>query len=132
MPADERNAADRMDDLTRLGLKLELRRLLGEAARARATRRYAELAEAAGVPPPHGIHKTAMLLEELVREDHAAGRPLLAALAVSKLGDTPAPGFFQLLAELGRYAGPDRGPQAKAAHRAELAAAWDWWGNGER
>jgi hypothetical protein len=117
-----------MDALTRMTLKLELRRVLTAAARARTTRRYGELAEAAAVPTPHAIHRTAELLEETMREDAAAGRPLLAALAVSKLGDTPAPGFYHLLAELGRYAGPDRGPEAQAAHRAELQAAWDWWG----
>ncbi|WP_119167598.1 hypothetical protein [Algihabitans albus] len=118
-----------MTDLARLTLKLELRRLLTEVARRRETLRYADLARAAQVPAPHTIHKTVDLLEDLMREDHAAGRPLLSALAVSRRDDaTPAPGFFQLLTELGRYAGAERGPQAVAAHRAELEAAWTWWG----
>lgn len=118
-----------MADLDRLALKLELRRLLTEAAGRQATLRYADLARDAQVPPPHTIHKTAELLEELLREDHAAGRPLLAALAVSRRDDgTPAPGFFQLLTELGRYDGPDRGPEAVKVHRAELEEAWAWWG----
>ena len=118
-----------MTELERLSLKLELRRLLTEAARRRSTVRYADLARAAQVPAPHTIHKTAELLEELLREDHAAGRPLLAALAVSRRDDaTPAPGFFQLLTELGRYSGADRGQAAVAAHRLELEEAWTWWG----
>ena len=50
-----------------------------------------------------------------------AGRPLLAAVAVSaKRGGTPAPGFFRLAAELGVYFGPERGPQAALFHAMEL------------
>ena len=63
-----------------------------------------------------------------MREDHAAGRPLLAALAVSRTGNgIPGRGFFQLLSELGRHAGPDRGPEAEAAHAAELARVFAYW-----
>jgi len=82
---------------------------------------YAELADRSGIAPPHRIHKTAEALEELIRSDHAAGRPLLAAVAISAKRDgMPGPGFFQLLSELGRYFGPDRGPQAALVHRLEL------------
>jgi hypothetical protein len=92
---------------------------------------YRDLATLVPVPPPHGIHKLTLALEDLVRQDHAAGRPLIAALAVSRTGDgIPGQGFFQLLAELGRYAGPDRGAPAAAAHAAELRAALDYWGAG--
>ncbi len=118
-----------MDTLERMSLKLELRRLLTAAARARETRRYADLAAEARVPAPHRIHTLTGLLEEMMAEDQAAGRPLLAALVVSRRADAlPAPGFFQHLRALGRYAGPDRGAAAQAAHCAELEAAWDWWG----
>lgn len=83
---------------------------------------YQELALRVAVPPPHRIHKLTLALEELARADHAAGRPLRAALAVSRGPEgLPGRGFFQLLAELGRYAGPDRGPAAAAAHAGELA-----------
>ena len=83
---------------------------------------YRDLAVLVPIPPPHTIHKLTLALEDLVREDHAAGRPLLAALAVSRTGNgVPGRGFFQLLADLGRYAGPDQGPEAEAAHAAELA-----------
>ena len=40
----------------------------------------------------------------------------------------PDRGFFQLLAELGRYAGPDRGETVAAAHAAELARTFAYWG----
>lgn len=100
-------------------------------ARRGQTVTYRDLAALVPVPPPHGIHKLTMALEDLVREDHASGRPLIAALAVSRAGDgIPGQGFFQLLAELGRYAGPDRGAPAAAAHAAELGAALDYWGAG--
>ena len=108
-------------------------------ARAGRTVTYRDLAGLVPVPPPHGIHKLTEALEHLVREDHAAGRPLIAALAVSRVGETvpgrgipgegmPGRGFFQLLSELGRYEGPDRGPAAAAAHASELAAALAYWG----
>ncbi len=102
-----------------------LRRALVETARARRTITYRDLAVRAELPGPQRIHGLTLALEELVRADHAAGRPLLAAVAVSRPpGGIPGPGFFPLLAALGRYRGPDRGPQAAAAHAAELEAAW--------
>ena len=106
-----------------------LRAALLPLARAGRTVTYRELAGLLPVAPPHRIHKLTGALEHLVREDHAAGRPLIAAIAVSRVGETmPGRGFFQLLSELGRYRGPDRGPAAAAAHAAELAAALAYWG----
>ena len=84
---------------------------------------YIELAKMCRVPPPHRIHKLTLALEDMIRADHEAGRPLRAALAISRGPDRiPGRGFFQLLSELGRYTGPDRGPDA-ARHHAELIAA---------
>ncbi len=92
---------------------------------------YRDLAARVPVPPPHGIHKLTLALEDLMREDHFANRPLLAALAVSQTGPgIPGHGFFHFLAELGRYAGPDRGETAAAAHAAELAQSFAYWGAG--
>lgn len=101
---------------------------LKAAAGRRETVTYLALAQAAVVPEPHRIHKLTLALEDLVRRDIAAGRPLLAALAVSRAeGGIPGRGFFQLLAELGRYDGPYRGPEAIEAHRLALEAAWRYW-----
>ena len=98
-----------------------LRPILAASAGRHATLTYLELAQAAGVAPPRAIHRVTLALERLMREDHAAGRPLLAAVAVSaKRGGTPAPGFFRLAAELGVYFGPERGPQAALFHAMEL------------
>ena len=106
-----------------------LRASLVPLARVRRTITYRDLAARVPVPPPHGIHKLA--LEKLMREDHVADRPLLAALAVSQTAPgIPGHGFFHLLAELGRTAGPDRGEQAAAAHAAELAQSLAFWGAG--
>lgn len=111
----------------------QVRAALIPLACAGRTVTYRELAALVPVPPPHGIHKLTLALEALVREDHAAGRPLIAALAVSRVGDgLPGPGFFQLLAELGRYSGADRGAGAAAAHEAELAAALAYWGGAKQ
>ncbi|MDF1791853.1 MAG: hypothetical protein P1U88_08085 [Thalassobaculaceae bacterium] len=102
-----------------------LRPIREDRARAGVTITYADLARAAGVPSPHRIHKTGDALEVLMEADAAAGRPLLAAVAISKARDgAPAPGFFQKAAELGLYFGPDRGAQATMFHRLELAKVW--------
>lgn len=104
----------------------ELERVLADLAAEGRCVTYNELASLCRVPPPHRIHKLTLALEDLVRADHEAGRPLRAALAVSRGADRiPGRGFFQLLGELGRYTGPDRGPEAVRHHAALLAALRD-------
>jgi len=106
-----------------------LRRELIACAASGETVTYQDLAWRVPMPGPHAIHRLTILLEDVVREDHAAGRPLLAALAVSRAQrGVPGRGFFQLLSELGRYHGPDQGPEAAAHHAEELRAARDHWG----
>lgn len=111
-----------MDDLSAIvELCPVLRARLEDHARAGETVRYRDLARAAEVPGPHSIHKTTTALEALAKADHAQGRPLIAALAVGRAsGNRPGPGFFELLRQLGRYDGPDDGPEAAAAHDREL------------
>ncbi|MBC6416544.1 MAG: hypothetical protein GDA47_01775 [Rhodospirillales bacterium] len=101
---------------------------LSACADAARTIRYADLANALNLTPRHRIHRLTLALETLIRRDHAAGQPLLAALAVGKSG-LPGPGFFQLLAELGRYSGPDSGPAAAMQHAAECQEAIAYWSN---
>jgi hypothetical protein len=114
-------------------LAAQVRAALVPLARAGRTITYRELAALVPVPPPHGIHKLTLALEALAREDHAAGRPLISALAVSRVANgSPGPGFFQLLTELGRHGGPDRGEGAAAAHAFELAAALAYWGRAKQ
>lgn len=110
------------DDASPDHLAARLRPVLERVARQGAVLTYLEAARAAGIVPPHAIHRTTEALEQMMRDDHAAGRPLLAAVVVSaKRGGAPAPGFFRLAAELGVYFGPDRGPQAALFHALELA-----------
>jgi hypothetical protein len=68
-----------------------------------------QLAKALQILPPHAIHRMTEALERLMGEDAAAGRPFIAALAISKArGGLPAPGFFDCARRLGRFAGdPD-------------------------
>ena len=101
-----------------------LRRVLESYARRECTITYAELAEISGFPPPHRIHRMTVMLETLMREDHTAGRPLLASLAISRTGPLPQRGYFDVLRELGRYDGPHSGPEAAAAHGRELATVF--------
>jgi hypothetical protein len=84
-------------------------------ARQGKTCTYAELAGHLGVAPPKVIHQTTQLLEALMEDQARAGEPQLASFVVSRArGGLPAPGFFMLLVELGRYAGPASGTAAAA------------------
>jgi len=110
-------------------LAARLRPILETWARAGGTGTYAEAAEALGLERPLTIHRTTMALERLMLADAAAGRPLLAALVVSRDRDgLPAPGFFDLAGELGRHApGSDRAAAA-AYHRREVQAVFNTYG----
>lgn len=108
-----------------------LRQALRVCAAAGATVTYRELAQRVTFPGPHSIHRLTLLLEEMIRQDHAAQRPLLAALAVSRAQNgVPGRGFFQLLGELGRYTGPDQGPEAAACHAVLRDEAIAYWRSG--
>lgn len=113
------------------GLKESVREALIGLARCQRTVTYRDLAIMANVPPPHSIHRLTHLLEDLVREDVEAGRPLLAALATSRSRERiPGRGFYCLIAALGLYDGPDDGPQAREYHQDEVEMAWAYWGDG--
>ena len=108
---------------SRLRTYLEARAVLGQPLT------YLEAAQALQLVPPQTIHQITNALEQLMAEDVAAGRPLIAALVVGKMRDgQPAPGFFECAAQLGRFAGAASGPDARAFHALELKAALVWWG----
>lgn len=93
---------------------------------------YRDLAVRLEMAGPHTIHRLTDLLEETMREDHAAGRPLRAASVVSRTsGNLPQRGFFQLLRELGLYNGSEDGADAQAAHRNELERLWTVGSSGQ-
>lgn len=95
--------------------------ILRTTARNGGTITYREIADSADIPSPGRIQAVTRALENSIRADHVAGRPLSAAVAVSRSGDgMPGAGFFQLCAEIGLYFGPDHGPQARLFYTMEL------------
>ncbi|SEL49803.1 hypothetical protein SAMN04488129_11116 [Halomonas daqiaonensis] len=95
-----------------------LRELLTGLPDAAVPITYQQAAEALGLTPPGTIQRVALALEALMREDVAAGRPMIAALVVSRRGDMPRQGFFELAVELDRF--PVDPASQEAAYRREL------------
>ena len=81
---------------------------------------YQTLASELGLQPPGTIQRVAAALEQTMREDVAAGRPMIAALVISRAGDMPRRGFFDLAVVLGQFRDDDA--QHRAAWQAECAA----------
>ena len=80
--------------------------VIGDCIRGRRTITYAELAEAAGIAPPHRIRKLTEWLEALMERDCGLDFPPRAAVVVSRTDGLPRPGFFEKLERLGwRYSG---------------------------
>lgn len=91
-----------------------LRSVLLSAARSGRTLTYAELARQLALAPPHTIHRTGLLLEDLMRDQAAKREPQLASFVVSRArAGLPAPGFFMMMRELGFYDGLDTGTEAQ-------------------
>jgi hypothetical protein len=85
---------------------------------------YKALAKQLALQAPHSIHRLTTALETTMREDLAAGAPMIAALVVSRWrGGVPAPGFFALATTLGRH----DGTQDAAFHRREFEASIAHW-----
>lgn len=84
-------------------LAAQVRRLLDAAPADALPLTYQQLAEALGLTPPGTIQRVAQALEALMREDVRQGRPMMAALVVSRRSGLPAPGFFELAVTLGRF-----------------------------
>ncbi|WP_151442741.1 hypothetical protein [Halomonas lysinitropha] len=99
-------------------LPSRLRDLLMDLPDAAVPITYQQAAEALGLTPPGTIQRVALALEALMHEDVAAGRPLIAALVVSRRGDLPRQGFFELAVALGRF--PATPARHEAAYRQEL------------
>jgi hypothetical protein len=110
-------------------LKDRLREELLAQAQSGFPATYKNLADRLELASPNTIHRIAEALEQLMDEDIAAGRPLLAALAVSKVGPgIPAPGFFLEAQRLGVFSGDPSGPEAFEFHARELQRALRFYG----
>lgn len=94
---------------------------LDELAQAGRTATYQEVARTLALEPPQTIFRLTQALEHTMQRDAEAGRPLRAAVVVSRTGNgQPATGFFIHARKLGAYDGPDRGPLARQFHQDEL------------
>lgn len=102
-------------------LVLQLRGSLSDQKAGAPYLTYQALAKALGLAPPGAIQRVAAALEQTMREDVAAGRPMVAALVVSRTDGLPRRGFFDLAVELGRF--PADPEHHRAAWQAECAAA---------
>ena len=110
-------------------LQDRLRQALMDQARTGIPTTYGELAERVGLEAPRTIHRLAEALETLMKDDVAAGRPMLAALCVSKVRPgLPAPGFFLAATELGVFSGDPTGLEARAFHADELQRVLSFYG----
>jgi hypothetical protein len=121
---------DALGEHNRLPTHARVRALLESVAKRHIPITYQELAKALQILPPRSIHRLTEALERLMEEDAAAGRPFIAALAISKArGGLPAPGFFDCARRLGRFAGDPDGQDAWSFHAAELNAVLARWGS---
>lgn len=103
-------------------LATRARHILATTSEVQLPLTYQQLAEMLDLRPPRTIRRVALALEALMREDVAAGRPLIAALVVSRQGEgLPRQGFFELAVALGRLPAE---PRAQAeAYREEVRRA---------
>jgi alkylated DNA nucleotide flippase Atl1 len=102
-------------------LKERLRQALIDQVQTGELTTYRDLAIRLGLEPPNTIHHVTEALESLMEDDVAAGRPMLAAMCLSKRQTgIPARGFFLTAEALGVFSGDPAGPEARAFHAAEL------------
>lgn len=87
--------------------KVQIRRMLEHSARKQAPMAYSDVSKGlVGVTvDPHYGGTMSHLLGELQDEDHAAGRPLLSALVVTKEDGQPSAGFWRKADSLGYTVG---------------------------
>lgn len=112
-----------LDPETLAALASAARRLLVDRVDGQSPLTYQALAQALELKPPHTIYRVIQALECTMREDAAAGRPLIAARVISRTrGGLPAPGFFDLAIRLGCHDGSETGAAARAFHEAQLRA----------
>jgi len=76
------------------------------AAQYRGTVYYQEIARILSIDQPghHMAREVGQVLGEVSEDEHAAGRPMLSAVAIASKG-YPGEGFFNLARSLGKYSG---------------------------
>lgn len=110
-------------------LKDRLRNVLIDQAQAANLITYKCLVDRLELIPPQTIRRITEALEVLMAEDVAAGRPLLAALCVSRLKPSlPAVGFFMTAQTLGIFTGELESIEASIFHAHELKRTLEFYG----
>jgi len=111
-------------------LKERLRQALIDQAQTGNLTTYKELADRLGLEPPQTIHLIGEALETLMEDDVAAGRPMLAALCVSKMRPgILVCGFFLAAQVLGAFWRSDGPGGACAFHAIELQRVLSFYGS---
>lgn len=89
---------------------------------------YKALADAMELAPPKTIHQVTQALEHLMKEDAANQRPFIAALVISRgRSGLPAPGFFEVASQLGRFDSDSSASEAAEFYAAAFAASVTFW-----
>ena len=89
------NMGARLNDSEIEHFMARVKSVLGMQASRQELLTYLELADRVAMPGPQRIHRITRLLERLMQEDVAHGRPVRSALVVSRIGHgLPAEGFF--------------------------------------
>ena len=105
-------------------LKQKVLDTLDQLAIDKSTISYRNLADHLQVSPPGRIQKITTILETLIVENHYFNKPLMSALVTGRNG-LPGRGFFQTCQKIGRYFGPDNGPQAIFFYELEKKSVYD-------
>jgi hypothetical protein len=105
-------------------LKQKVLDTLNQLASDKSTISYRNLADHLQVSPPGRIQKITTILETLIIENHHLNKPLMSSLVTGRNG-LPGRGFFQICHKIGRYFGPDKGPQAIFFYELEKKSVYD-------
>lgn len=111
-------------------LKIRLREELLLQAELRLPITYVELAKQIVASSQTSLVEIRDALEQLIDDDVAKGRPILAAIAVRGIEPgLPAPWFFWRLESLGLFIGDPADVEAYAFHARELHRAFSFYGH---
>jgi len=89
-------------------MKDQIRAKIVETARGRGTINYEEVGKLGNLSMGNPDHRNQLadILDDINREEHRTGGPMLSVVVVKKDSRRPGKGFFELARELGRQA-PD-------------------------
>jgi len=80
--------------------------ILIQLAKKKTTIFYSELGNHIGLKPGNYLgFKLGSILDQINRDEHKHGKPMLSAVVITKQNGIPAPGFFDLAKELKGFSG---------------------------